>query len=500
MITSKTKWEGVRTVKRISACCLALSLTLSLSSCSQPAGNTEGLPKLNPEEPVSLEIWHYYNGPQKTAFDAMVDEFNETVGLEQGIVVEAFGQGKVDELASKILDAAAKKVGAEDVPAIFAAYADTAYEMDRMGMLADLSPYLTQEELAKYRPEYIEEGDLSGDGSLKIFPIAKSVELLMLNQTDWQKFADATGATLSQLSTIEGITETAGRYYAWTDSLTPEPNDGKAFFGRDAMANYFIIGCRQLGVEIFQVENGVGVINADKTALRRLWDNYYVPFINGWFSANGRFRSDAAHMGDIIALVGSSSGALYFPAEVAVSDFESYPIVSTILPAPIFADSTPYAVQQGAGMAVTKSDPATEYAATIFLRWFTAPERNAVFAADSGYLPVETEALDMELLTSTTVVGDDPIKAERMRDIFAAALEQLEGCTLYTTKAFDGGNSARSVLEHSMSDLAAADRQAIQERIADGLSAEEAVAQYDTDAHFEAWYAQLVEDLNAAIQ
>ncbi len=46
-------------------------------------------------------------------------------------------------------------------------------------------------------------------------------------------------------------------YYEWTDAATPDAaGDGKAFYGRDAMANYFIIGMRQMGVEIFQVETG----------------------------------------------------------------------------------------------------------------------------------------------------------------------------------------------------------------------------------------------------
>ena len=53
----------------------------------------------------------------------------------------------------------------------------------------------------------------------------------MLNQTDWDKFASATGASLSDLATVEGVTKTAENYYNWTDGLTDAPNDGKAFFG-----------------------------------------------------------------------------------------------------------------------------------------------------------------------------------------------------------------------------------------------------------------------------
>jgi multiple sugar transport system substrate-binding protein len=87
---------------------------------------------------VNLEIGHYYNGVQKTAFDHMVQEFNETIGLKKGIIVEAFSQGNISDLTEKVVDAANKKVGAEDIPDIFAAYADTAYVVNQLGLVAEL--------------------------------------------------------------------------------------------------------------------------------------------------------------------------------------------------------------------------------------------------------------------------------------------------------------------------------------------------------------------------
>ena len=71
----------------------------------------------------------------------------------------------------------------------------------------------------------------------------------MINTTDWQPFANATGVTLDQLSTTEGIVDVARQYYEWTDV----PDDGKAFYGRDSMSNYFIIGMKQRGIDIFDV-------------------------------------------------------------------------------------------------------------------------------------------------------------------------------------------------------------------------------------------------------
>lgn len=81
----------------------------------------------------------------------------------------------------------------DPVPNIFAAYADTAYQIDALGLVADLGQYLTDEEIGEYIPAYIDEGRLRADGKLKIFPTAKSTEIFMLNKTDWDRFSSATG-------------------------------------------------------------------------------------------------------------------------------------------------------------------------------------------------------------------------------------------------------------------------------------------------------------------
>ena len=43
-----------------------------------------------------------------------------------------------------------KEVGSSEVPNIFASYADTAYEVEKMGYLVDLGQYMTEAEIAEY--------------------------------------------------------------------------------------------------------------------------------------------------------------------------------------------------------------------------------------------------------------------------------------------------------------------------------------------------------------
>ena len=465
----------------------AAAAMMLLAGCSSKAD-----PGFSPANPVNITIWTYYNGEQLEAFNALVDEFNSTVGKEQGITVESSSHGSVTDLENNVLASAEGKVGAEAMPNIFSAYADTAYALDEMGQIADLSDYLSEEDRTAFIEDYLSEGDFSGSGSIKIFPVAKSAELLFLNETDWEPFAAATGTTYDDLATIEGLVSVAERYYEWTDAQMPDiPNDGRAFFGRDAMANYMLIGAKQLGCTIFDAQDGSMTLNFDHDAVRTLWDNYYVPFIKGYFSASGRFRSDDVKTGNIIAYVGSSSSATFFPTQVIADDMDSHDITRKALESPKFANGEDYAVQQGAGMVVTKASDAEIQASLVFLKWFTQPENNIAFAVGSGYLPVTHAANDMDAIHSSGLA-----LTGNMENVLTEAVEAVNTNEMYTTKAFEGGTDARSKLNYSMSDLATADRATVEERLAAGESAEEAEAEFLTDEYFEAWYQSLCDALS----
>lgn len=170
------------------------------------------------------------------------------------------------------------------------------------------------------------------------------------------------------------------------------------------------------------------------------------------FAANGKFRSDDVKTGDIIALVGSTSGSAYFPNEVNVSDTESYPIESLVMAAPCFKNGEKYAVQQGAGMVVTKSDEKTEYGAVTFLKWFTDAQRNLDFSISSGYLPVKKEANTQEILAQALEKESAASYAEHLKKDPAGGDGYGAGIYYVYQQAFAGGTDARKVLENSMMD------------------------------------------------
>ena len=473
---------------------LLLAGALSLGILAGCGAKKEQESILDPSKPVSLTVWHYYNGAQQAAFDALVADFNATVGAERGIYVEGYTQGSVSDLEKAVTAAAAGEVGAQELPDIFSSYADTAYSVQKDGKLANLTEYFTQEELDAYVPSYLTDGDFHGDGSLYLFPVAKSTEVTMVNTTDFAPFSEATGVKLEDLTTFEGITEAAKKYYEWTDAQTPDiPDDGKALYGRDSMSNYFVIGMMQQGTELFSVKDGKVTIQADKDKIRKLWDNYYVPYVNGWFASLGKFRSDDVKTGDILAYTGSSSSATYFPDQVLLEN-DSYTIDYAVLPAPQMTGGQHYNVQQGAGMAVTKSDKQHEYAACEFLKWFTAPENSLRFVCESAYLPVRKDANTVEALDK--VIADQNLTvAPKAYDTLKSILTNFDAGSFYTTRCFDNGYATRKVLDYNLSDKAVADKEAIDAQVAAGVSRAEAAAPYLTDENFESWYDSFCQKL-----
>lgn len=476
---------------------IAMAVTVVLVGCEKSGEAAQKEVELDPSNPVSLTIWHYYNGAQQAAFDQLVEEFNATEGSEKGIYVEGYSQGSVSDLEEAVRNSIEGVVGAEELPDLFSSYADTAYSARKKEKLVDLSEYFTEEELVQYVESYIEEGYFQDEDALYLFPTAKSTEIFMMNRTDWEPFAEATGTTLEELATTEGVAAVSKRYYEWTDSLTPEiPDDGKAFYGRDAMSNYLIIGMKQMGVDLLDVTEGKVTIRAEKDKIKRLWDNYYIPYINGYFASYGRFRSDDVKTGDILAYTGSSSSATYFPDRVE-SEGETYEIDYIAAPAPLMEGGENVRVQQGAGMAVTKSNRQKEYAACEFLRWFTEKENNIRFVCESAYLPVLKEANDPAALDA--VIEETQIQMnEKAYDCLVTVLENFEETTYYTTKNFTNGYSVRNVLTTSLQERATADREAIEEAMAAGKSRSEAVAEYTTEEVFDEWYEDFVAALEAA--
>ncbi len=450
---------------------------------------------------IQLTLWHYYSGTTKVMLDAMITEFNETVGVEKNILVDAYSHSSVNELASNVVSSANKEVGAEDMPDIFAAYSDNALLLDSMGMVANMDPYFTAEELALFRADFLEEGRFDSEGNLKIIPVAKSTEILFINESDFSVFATANDISYDQLATWEGLADVAAIYYDWTDAQTEEPDDGQALFGIDSTANFMILAAKQAAEEIYDYSSDDITFGLSQQGARKVWDNYITPYVSGLYVSFGSFRSDDVKSGDLLMYVGSTSSAYYFPNTVELSRTESYDIVGTTLPYPYFEGGEKFVVQQGAGMVVSKSDADTEAAAAEFLKWFTAPENNLKFAVSTGYMPVQNLALDYatvnEVLDSINESGTPSAVASSADTVYNTVLPEF---TFYANRPFDGSYNARNAISNNLINTLAEMCEQYDNLIADGLTRDEALEVLLTNDNFETWYQTLANEVGDALK
>jgi multiple sugar transport system substrate-binding protein len=377
-----TSQEGnSNAVKKRTHTWIALALVVLLTACGQNTG-------LSPERPVTLTLWHNFGGQMQAMMDAHIEEFNATVGQQKGIVISVTSISGSAAIQEKLTMIAAGDPGAPEMPDITTCYPATATLLADKGLLTPLHGYFTDAELAEYLPRFLEEGRLA-DGKLYVFPFAKSTEVLFLNQTLFERFSSATGVTMDSLSTFEGLSKAAMGYYRWTDEQTQDiPNDGKTFYASDSFFNLAQVGMEQMGVSLFLGEE----LKLDTPEFERIWNSVFEPAVKGGYAIYDGYSSDLSKTGDILCSTGSTAGILFYGDAITYPNNVKETVEHTVLPYPTFEGGKKIAIQRGSGLAVAKTTPEKQEAATLFLKWFTAPERNMRFVSSTGYLPVTARA------------------------------------------------------------------------------------------------------------
>jgi multiple sugar transport system substrate-binding protein len=215
-----------------------------------------------------------------------------------------------------------------------------------------------------------------------------------VNQTLFDRFAEESGVTMDCFDTMEGIADAAMKYYAWTNDRTPEiPRDHKQFFTADSWINIAQAGMFQQDANLFDDET----LNLNSDEYQRIWETFYAPSVEGGIVLYDGYSSDLSKTGDIICSTGSSAGILFYGDTVTYPNNRVEQVQYSILPYPVFEGEEKFAIQRGNGFIVAASEEAREYASALFLKWFTAPEQNMRFVAETGYLPTTKEAFETQM-------------------------------------------------------------------------------------------------------
>lgn len=461
-----------RTIRMI-AVCLLLGL---LTGCSGSS-----------DEPVKLVFWHYYNDNQKARLDELIQEYNETEGKEEGIVVEAFCQGSVNELSEKIMLILNQTTNEVDKADMFLSYRDVTSDIltSDAKKLVDYQTYFTDEELAYYNESYLKEGYF--DGALYILPVAKSTELLMMNETRLQEFLEAnTDYDREDLSTWEGLERLAQGYYEWTDAMTPEAaNDGKALIGMDVLPNYFITQNHAMGSTVYHYDaQGNVIFDLRREVIDVLFDQYYIPYTKGYYGAYGRYRSDDLRQSLLVGYIGSSSSISYFPKATMGDGEQETQIELGIYRYPHDEDGALVAIQQGAGIVTVASEPEREKACAHFIKWLTQ-KRGVAFASMLSYMPAGRETLEE---WQAADIADANIK----RGI-ATGIEQSQEYEMVYGFDFKGALDTRTSLDEFMMGFLEQGRSEFLGYLTVGMTMEEAAEAMNYGQKQEAFWQSILE-------
>jgi multiple sugar transport system substrate-binding protein len=392
---------------------------------------------LSEKSPVTINLWHNYGSLMKDTMDILIDEFNETVGKEKGIIINVTSITGTATINEKLKMAVNDEPGAPELPDITTLYPNTALLLADHGLLVDIESHFSKEELSLFIPEFVEEGRLP-DGKLYVLPIGKSTEVMFLNNTIFNRFMKDSNVSYNDLHTFEGILDIAEKYYKWTDDQTPSvENDGKAFINYDSVFNMAQTIFKQTNEKLIVDGN----INLSSYAFEDVWSNYFKPAVKGYISVYDGYGSDLIKTGNVVANIGSTAGVLFYSDIVTYEDNTTEPAEVLVLPYPVIDKGKRIAIQRGGGMCIIKSNEVKEYAAGIFLKWFTAPKQNLKFVSSTGYLPVTQKAVEM--------TDDNGIEMDdRMRNLQNTAKEMAEKYTFYYTPVIDNFDE----LEDSLAD------------------------------------------------
>ena len=368
-------------VRRIAAFLLAgILLAYCCASCSDTAKKEE--------TPTTITVWHVYGGQTDSPLNDLIDEFNQTVGKEQQINVQVTSVSNSNTIHELVLAAANGEPGAAELPDIFSSYPKTVMALPDDSILVDYQDYFSEEELSAFIPAFMEEGMVND--RLVVLPVAKSTEIMFINQTIFDRFSQATGVTLEDLDTWEGLFKAAEVYADWTDAQTPDiPDDAKSMFVHDYYFNYFQVGAESLGEDFFQ-----GDRLAFGPAFQTAWEPLAQAALQGGVWLKSGYATESIRTGDSIVSVASSASILYYSDVVTYPDNTSEEITIISRPCPVFEAGENLVMQRGVGFCTVRSTPERERAAVTFLKWLTEPERNVEFVTRAGYMPVLPKAIE----------------------------------------------------------------------------------------------------------
>ena len=428
-------------IRRIFIFMLAICILLQLTGCTM-------MDRPSSENPVTLTIWHVYGSQTESPFNTAIDEFNNTVGKENGITVNVVSVTSSSAIDKALAASVNGEPGAEELPDLFTAYPRVA-QIVGTDRLLDWNQYFSEEELSAFKQEFLQEGYF--ESQLLMLPIAKSTEALYLNKTLFADFGAQTGVTIEQLHSYDGLFDAANIYFDWSG--------GKHFVQLNDFYHYALLGTKIHGGEFIRD----GKLQLDDPAFETVWKQLARTAIYGGICLDDGYAATRWKTAEIISNIGSTADILYQPDQVINPDNTTRTVEIISMPYPLFSEDAAGAVHRGGGLfAIRSSNERKNYAAAVFAKWLTEQHNNLRFVTEAGYLPVTDAAFD-RLLTDP-----DLVPKENYRQLYETAGVMIREYALWAVPVFDGASDTQSRFEESVKLVLRAAHSEYMERVGKG--------------------------------
>ena len=90
---------------------------------------------------IVLTLWHVYGGQTDSPLNKTIDNFNETVGKEEGIRINVTSVTNTNTIHEAVIAAAKNEPGAAELPDIFVSYPKTVLSLPDKDILVDIAKY-----------------------------------------------------------------------------------------------------------------------------------------------------------------------------------------------------------------------------------------------------------------------------------------------------------------------------------------------------------------------
>ena len=334
-----------------------------------------------PDDPIHIPFWHTRgSGANGAVLTESVERFNETVGKEKGIIIDAVFQGSYADnvtkmqLASQSIDETYPVVGVTSS-------AHTAMLLDD-GLTADMAPFMAETgfDLNQFVDSLLNVPAIH-DGEVHTLPYVRSTPVFYYNKT----MADAKG--LKAPETVADMEEFCKALYVPSEVAGEEPTTYGFEFYEDTSFNQ--------GAFLLSQGAGFAKINEDGTtsspcldegSLLKLFSDWRRWVDEGWCrpydsSSAGTAAQQRFYQGKIASLVASCGSMGNIAKYSAEAGFE--------LGVCMIPYYTERAVGIGGGNLILLEGNSEERlrAGWEFIQFLLSPEQIAKDAMTTGYVP-----------------------------------------------------------------------------------------------------------------